>query len=150
MAAARDHRRRRRCCRRGGGWGGAVGGAVAGACTGARLNVVACGAAGGATSNLVRTAISGTQSFSPGGLAIETVVAGATAGVSNLAINRIPALSGLRINPGWFRPTQVSNLWNPGPYVRRLSTSEGLGAAIGLVTGGLSSSAYGRLSANKC
>jgi RHS repeat-associated protein len=117
--------------------GGAAGGAAAGACFGASFNPVLCGAAGGATSNLVRTAISGEETFSATGFAVETIGGGVLGGAS--LSNRIPAL---RINPGWFTPSRASNIWNPGPWTQRFyggQALEGLAAVpFGLALGSLS------------
>jgi hypothetical protein len=69
-----------------------------------------------------RTSLSGEERFSPGGFAVETLAGGAL----GLGAGRLfETVHRLRINPNWFKP---SNVWNPGPWARRAYAQSGIEA----------------------
>ena len=101
--------------------GGFAGGAAAGACTGtAWVLIAACGAAGGAISNVIETSIAGTP-FTVSGLA-EDMAYGA---VGNVVGGKLFKLVGRR-------PYKLNNLWHPGPNTVRLYKQQAVGGIIGL------------------
>jgi RHS repeat-associated protein len=112
--------------------GGAVGGAAAGACVTVTANPALCGAAGAAASNVVRTSLSGEERFSPGGFAVETLAGGALGLGAGRLFETVPRL---RINPNWFKPSNIRNVWNPGPWSRRAYAQSGIEAGAGALGG---------------
>jgi len=112
--------------------GGAVGGAAAGACVTVTANPALCGAAGAAASNLVRTALSDEEGFSPERLGFETFGGAVFSFGAGQAAGRIP---GLRINPNWFTPSRISNVWNPGPWATRFYGQTAVDAGSSVVGG---------------
>ena len=95
-------------------------------------NPALCGAAGAAASNVVRTSLSGEERFSPGGFAVETLAGGALGLGAGRLFETVPRL---RINPNWFKPSNIRNVWNPGPWSRRAYAQSGIEAGAGALGG---------------
>ncbi|HVF14431.1 MAG TPA: RHS repeat-associated core domain-containing protein [Acidimicrobiales bacterium] len=96
--------------------GGAVSGAVVGSCTVGTGQVAACGAAGSVAGGWLTAKVGG-DDYSLGDAGLDALIGGTV----NVGVDRF---SPWPINTGWFRPTKLSNLWNPGPYARRIYRNE--------------------------
>jgi|tagenome__1003787_1003787.scaffolds.fasta_scaffold20988994_6 RHS repeat-associated protein len=98
--------------------GGVVGGAISGACDATTLVLAACGAVGGVAGQVVNDWISGS-----GYDATDILLAGGLGAAGG-------AISGRIVQQVGFRPTRLSNLWNPGVNTIRWWQDSAIGSGI--------------------